>query len=156
VEKQKVAGEELTIATAAQGLNFAVSARDLRDFLRDVSSGKVANLRLQLPATPPGCSGQTVFNGRAKSNDALVRTYSLRCDNVVDAWQLFPDDKSRPIQFHFDPDRIGKSSIVVRSNVATGKWETSYWDFFRDRTFSVIGRHDDGKLKPTRFEFTRS
>jgi CRISPR/Cas system Type II protein with McrA/HNH and RuvC-like nuclease domain len=28
--------------------------------------------------------------------------------------------------------------------------------FFRDRTFAMIGRHDDGKLRPTRFEFTRS
>ena len=156
VEKQKVAGEELTIATAAQGLNFAVSARDLRDFLRDVSSGKIANLGLQLPATPPGCSGKPIFDGRTKSNEARVKAYSLKCDDVVDAWQFFPDDKSKPMQAHFDPDRTGKSSIIVQSNIVTGKWETSYWDFFRDRTFAVIGRHDDGKLKPTRFEFTRS
>jgi S1-C subfamily serine protease len=156
VEKQRVAGEELTIATAAQGLNFAVSAPDLREFLSDIANGKYANLALQLPSTPPGCSGQLVFNGRTKSNDAGVKTFSLKCDNVVDAWELFPDDNSKPLQFHFDPDRSGKSSIIVLSNVTTGKWETSYWDFFRDGTFAVIGRHEDGKIRPTRFEFTRS
>jgi S1-C subfamily serine protease len=156
VEKQKVAGEELAISTAAQGLNFAVSARDLREFLRDVSDGKIANLRLKLPEMPVGCSGQTIFSGRTKSNDARLIAYSLKCDNVVDAWELFPDDKSKPVRYHFDPDRSGKSSIIVHSNVTTGKWQVSYWDFFRDRTFAVIGRHDDGKLKPTRFEFTRS
>jgi hypothetical protein len=156
VEKQQVGNEEFAIARPAQGLNFAVSARDVRSFLSDVANGKYANLALQLPSTPPGCSGQLVFNGRTKSNYAGVKTFSLKCDNVVDAWELFPDDKSNPLQFHFDPDRSGKSSIIVRSNVTTGKWETSYWDFFRDRTFAVIGRHDDGKLRPTRFEFTRS
>jgi hypothetical protein len=103
-----------------------------------------------------GCSGQLVFNGRAKSNDAALKTFSLRCDGVADAWEVLPDDKSKPAQFHFDPDRAGKSSIVVLSSVSTGKWETSYWDFFRDRTFAVIGHHDDGKLRPTRFEFARS
>jgi predicted double-glycine peptidase len=43
---------------------------------------------------------------------------------------VFPDDKSKPTQFHFDPNRRGKSSIVVFSDPATGKWEASYWDFF--------------------------
>jgi hypothetical protein len=156
VERKQVGSEEFAIARPAQGLNFAVSARDVRDFLSDIANGKFANLALQLPSTPPGCSGQMVFNGRTKSDDAGLKAFSLRCDNMADAWELFPDDKSKPIQFHFDPDRTGKSSIIVRSNVATGKWETSYWDFFCDRTFAVIGRHDDGKLKPTRFEFTRS
>jgi hypothetical protein len=98
-----------------------------------------------------------IFNGRTKSDDAGLRTFSLKCDNVADAWEILPDDQSKRVQLHFDPERTGKSSIVVvRSNVSTIKWETSYWDFFRDRTFAVIGRHDDGKIRPTRFEFARS
>ena len=155
IEKKEVRGEEVSITRPAQGLNFAVSARDIREFLSDVSSGKFANLALQVPTTTPGCPGKLIFNGRIKSNDASLRTFSLRCDDIVDAWQIAPDDKSKPVQLHFDPDRIGKSSIVVFSNVATGKWESSYWDFFRDQTFAVIGHHDDGTLKPTRFEFVR-
>jgi S1-C subfamily serine protease len=42
-EKQRVAGEEVSITSPAQGLNFAVSARDLRGFLNDTSTGKIAN-----------------------------------------------------------------------------------------------------------------
>jgi Trypsin-like peptidase domain len=154
--KSQVRGEEIAISEAAQGLNFAVSARDLRGFLADVSSGKITTLPLQLPGPVQGCSGQGLFTGRAKSNDAVLKTYSLRCDQVADAWEVIPDDKSRQIQFHFDPDRKGTSSIIVLSNAMTGKWEISYWDFFEDRTFAVIGRHEDGKLRPTRFEFVRS
>jgi predicted double-glycine peptidase len=69
---------------------------------------------------------------------------------------VFPDDKSNPTQFHFDPNRRGKSSIVVFSDPATGKWEASYWDFFQDQSFEVIGHPEDGKLRPTRFEFAHS
>jgi len=67
-----------------------------------------------------------------------------------------PDDKTKPIRFIFDPERTGKSSIIVLSNPKTGKWETSLWDLFRDNTYAVIGRHDDGQLRPTRFEFAHS
>ena len=155
VEKKEIGGEQIALVRPAQGLNFAVSARDVREFLSEIDSGKFANLALQMPSATPGCAGQWIFNGRTKSNDAGLKTLSLRCDNKVDAWQLIPDDKSKPVQFHFDPDRAGKSSIVVLSNVATGKWQVSHWDFFRDRTFAVIGRHDDGNIKPTRFEFAR-
>jgi hypothetical protein len=109
-----------------------------------------------MPGTTPGCTGQVVFNGRAKSNDAGLRTFSLKCDNQIDAWEIFPDDKSKPVEFHLDPDRRGKSSIVVFSNPQSHRWELSLWDFFRDQTFAVIGRHDDGKIQPTRFEFTKS
>jgi S1-C subfamily serine protease len=156
IDKTRVAGQEVTVARPAQGLNFAVSARDVRGFLEDVAVGKHVKLSLKVPSSSPGCSGQTVFNGRAKSNEGGLKTFSLRCDSVVDAWLYMPDDKSKPSQFHFDPDRTGKSSIVVHSNPNTGKWETSYWDFFHDRTFAVIGRHEDGKITPTRFEFARS
>jgi hypothetical protein len=144
------------ISEPTQGLNFAVSAPDLRGFLADVSNGKFTSLPLKIPSPVEGCSGQILFNGRAKSNDAVLKAYSLKCDQVADAWEVFPDDKSKPIQFHFDPNRRGKSSIVVFSDPATGKWETSYWDFFQDQSFAVIGHHEDGKLRPTRFEFAHS
>jgi Trypsin len=154
IEKKDVAGESVPIARPAQGLNFAVSARDVRDFLSDVANGKFANLALQIPSVSPGCSGRMLFNGRTKSDDAGVRTFSLRCDNIVDAWEVIPDDKSKAVHRHYDPARSGKAAIVVFSDPPrTGKWETSYWDFFRDGTFAVIGRHEDGKIRPTRFEF---
>ncbi len=156
VEKRPVGGEELAIARPAQGLNFAVSAVDVLSFLNDVANGKLANLALQMPTTTPGCSGQVIFNGRAKSNDSSVQVFSLRCDNTADAWYVMPDDKTKPIRFIFDPARSGKSQIIVLSNPKTGKWESSLWDLFRDGTYAVIGRHDDGQLRPSRFEFAHS
>jgi S1-C subfamily serine protease len=154
VKKIDVDGEVAVVARPAQGLNFAVSAKDIRAFLSDVQTGKITNLPLQIPASP-GCTFQLIFNGRTKGNDAGMKTFSSRCDGKVDAWEIFPDDKSKPVQLHLDPDRSGKSMIVIVSDVATRKWDMSLWDFFRDRTFAVIGHHDDGKIRPTRFEFVR-
>jgi S1-C subfamily serine protease len=154
-KKVEVAGEAMTLTRPAQGLNFAVSAKDIRSFLSDTQSGKVANLSLDIPVIP-GCSWQLLFNGRTKANDAGLKTFSSRCDGTVDAWELIPDEKSKSVQLHFDPERSGKSAVVILSNASTGKWESSLWDFFRDDTFAVVGHHDDGKIKPTRFEFLRS
>jgi Trypsin len=156
VEKRPMSGQEVAVTRPAQGLNFAVSAIDVQAFLKDVASGKIANLPLQMPTTMPGCAGQVLFDGRTKPNDAKLRVFSLRCDNVADAWYVTPDDKAKPVRFIFDPERSGKISIIVLSNPKTGKWETSLWDLFRDDTYAVIGRHDDGQLRPTRFEFARS
>jgi S1-C subfamily serine protease len=148
-------GEKAVIARPAQGLNFAVSARDIRAFVNDATSGKLVNLALKIPGAP-GCSWKMLFNGRNKENNAGLKIFSSTCDGVADAWQLFPDDTSKPVELHIDPFRTGKSAIVVLSNAKTQKWETSYWDFFRDQTFAVIGRHEDGNITPTRFEFARS
>jgi S1-C subfamily serine protease len=53
VERKQVGSEEIAIARPAQGLNFAVSARDVRDFLSEIANGKFANLALQLPSATP-------------------------------------------------------------------------------------------------------
>lgn len=156
VDKKQVAGQEIKITNAAPGLNFAVSARDIRAFLDDTTSGKISNLALEMPKPPAGCKPQLVFNGRTKANDAVLRTYSMRCDLKADAWELMPDDKTKAVELHMDPERSGRDTIVVYSDVKTGKWSFSLWDFFRDHTYAVLGRHDDGKITPARFEFAGS
>jgi hypothetical protein len=156
VEKQTIGGADVELARPAQGLNFAVSATDIRQFLADVKTGRLSNLPLREPTSSAGCPSRPVFNGRNKADDANLQAYSLRCDGHVDAWQIAPDDISKPVEFHFDPERMGLSSIVVLSTPQRDKWSLSYWDFYRDQTFAVLGRHPDGKIVPTTFEFTRS
>jgi S1-C subfamily serine protease len=54
IEKRQVAGEDLTVTRPAQGLNFAVSARDVRNFLAEVAAGKHEQLALKVPRSPRG------------------------------------------------------------------------------------------------------
>jgi hypothetical protein len=153
VNKVEVSGQNVTVARPAQGLNFAVSAKDIRNFLSDVATGKISNMTLKLPDPPAGCSWQTKFSGRTKENNADLRTFSSKCDDVSDAWEIFPDDKSKAVELYIDAKRAGKSSIVVYSDPNTGKWKSSLWDFYQDQSFAVIGYHDDGDIKPSRFAF---
>jgi len=156
VDQKQIAGQELKFKTAAPGLNFAVSARDIRQFLDNTTSGKISNLALQIPQPPAGCKPQLVFNGRTKANDAMLQTYSMRCDLKADSWKIFPDDKTKAVELHLDPERTGRDTIVIYTDPKTGKWSFSLWDFFRDHTYAVLGRHEDGKITPTRFEFAGS
>jgi S1-C subfamily serine protease len=64
VKKVEVAGETAVVARPAQGLNFAVSAKDIRAFLVDVQTGKIANLPLQIPVS---CSWQMLFKWADKN-----------------------------------------------------------------------------------------
>ncbi len=155
-EKKEVSGGAVTIARPAQGLNFAVSAQDIRAFLADVGSGRVKTLPLQMSDTAKACFQKPLFAGRTKANDGNIRTFSLRCDGIADAWRLEPDNKASGSQFHFDPDRRGSSSIIVVTDGSRTKWSESYWDFFMDKTFAVKGIHEDGTIKPTRFEFKKT
>ena len=156
IDKRELSGTSVTVARPAQGLNFAVSAKDIRAFLGDVTSGKISTLPLKLADGAADCMKKPIFNGRNKSNNAQVKVYSLRCDDTPDAWKIEPDDKAKPIELHFDPDRVDRSTIIVLSNAERTKWDVSYWDFFNDKTFAVIGRHESGEITPTRFEFAQS
>jgi S1-C subfamily serine protease len=141
-------------ADVADETNFAVSAKDIRSFLSDVRTGRIAKLPLQNPLSG-GCSWQLVFNGRNKRNDAGLKLFSSRCDGIADAWENIPDDKYMPVQLYFDPDRSGSGSIIC-SDIARKKWEGGLWDFFRDQTFAFTAYSNDGSIKPTRFEFIRN
>jgi len=156
IKKVDLDGKSVPIARPAQGLNFAVSAKDVRAFLADISNGKITNLPLQVPQGTAGCKWQTVFSGRTKEDDSGLKAFSSRCDGVADCWEIFPDDKSKQTELHLDMERTGRSTIVILSDPSSGKWQTSYWDLFRDQTFAVIGHHETGTIKPTSFEFARS
>jgi Trypsin len=155
IKKEAVDGESLAVAQPAQGLNFAVSAPDLRSFVSDAENGVLANLSLKVPDIQPGCTGQVLFDGRTKADNAAMKTFSLACDGKVDSWEIIPDDKSKPVEYELDPDRTGKASIIIVTDPSTGKWSKSYWDFYRDQSFAVIGWHDNGKVQPTRFEYAK-
>ena len=154
VDSTKIDGKDVALTRPSQGLNFAVSAPDLLGFVNDYISGRLTTLALKIPSKP-GCTGQVIFDGRTKSEDANLKIFSLQCDAKADAWEIIPDDKAKPTQLNLDPDRTGAASIVVFSNPDTGKWETSLWHFYRDSTFAVKGLHETGKIQPTRFVFVR-
>jgi len=124
----------------AQGINFAIAAKDIRSFL----TAPVAQT-----APENDCKPRVVFEGRNKENTAFLRRISLKCDDRADLTVVVPDDKKRPIMALVDISRRNKVEGVVLDERRAGKWNTSFWDPRLDETFPLRGIHPDGALLPT-------
>jgi hypothetical protein len=128
---------------SAQGLNFAISARDVRVFLAaPVGQSEVED----------ECRSRVLFEGRSKKDDGFIKNISLKCDDRADIVIVIPDDKKRPVMALIDLKRRNKVEGIVLDERRVGKWNTSFWDPKLDETFPLRGLHPDGKLMPTSME----
>lgn len=123
-----------------QGLNFAISARDVRAFL-------VAPVAQN--AGGDQCKSRVIFEGRDKENTAFLRRISLKCDDRADITIVVPDDKKKAVMALIDISRRDKVEGIVLDERRSGKWNTSFWDPKLDETFPLRGMHPDGELLPT-------
>jgi S1-C subfamily serine protease len=126
-----------------QGLNFAISARDVRAFLAaPIAQDQVENQ----------CKSRVLFEGRTKNDDGFIRNISLKCDDRADIAIVIPDDKNKPVMALIDMSRRNKVEGIVLDERRAGKWNTSFWDPKLDETFPLRGIHPDGELMPTSME----
>ena len=77
----------------AEGLNFAVAAKEISYFLRNKANG------LEALNT---CDGKPIFEGRNLKNTAFLRVISLQCDDKADITIVVPDDKADAIYAQVD------------------------------------------------------
>jgi S1-C subfamily serine protease len=139
----QLVGVNAFVAVGAQGLNFAISARDVRAFL----AAPIAQ-----SAVEDECRSRVLFEGRSKNDDAFIKNISLKCDDRADIVIVVPDDKSKSVMALVDINRRNKVEGIVLDVGRTGKWNTSFWDPKLDDTFPLHGLHPDGKLMPTSME----
>jgi S1-C subfamily serine protease len=136
----KIAGVNLFVTKGAEGLNFAVGAKEIGYFLQNPANGMEAY---------KGCTqSQVVFQGRNKLNNAFLLMISLHCDNTADITIVTPDDKTQPIYALVDRKRRGKPEGIIYDLRRSGKWDLSFWDQTFDGTFAWKGVHPDGELMP--------
>jgi hypothetical protein len=129
---------------SAQGLNFAVAAKELIYFLKNQANG--------LEALNTCNEAKTIFEGRNQKNTGFIRQISLQCDDTADIILVAPDDKRDPFFALVDLKRRGKAEGIVFDLKRSGsRWDTSFWDSKLDDTFASKGIHPDGKLMPTSF-----
>jgi hypothetical protein len=143
-EDGKIVGINSFAATGAQGLNFAVAAKDITYFLKNQADGMAA---LKTCTEP-----KIIFEGRNQNNTAFIRQVSTQCDDTADITFVAPDDRSDAFLALVDLKRRGKPEGIVFDLQRSGKrWDTSFWDSQLDDTFPLKGMHPDGKLMPTSF-----
>jgi hypothetical protein len=142
-EDGKIVGVNSFRTSGAEGLNFAVAAKEIRAFLANPNNG----MQAQNACT----QAKIIFEGRNDNNTAFIRTISLRCDDKVDVVVVFPDNKQQSIYALVDSKRRGKADGIVLASRQSGNWTTSVWDFNLDETYPLRGLHPNGQLMPTSY-----
>lgn len=140
VNSFKAAGEGL------EGLNFAVSVDDVTRFLNSAGDDKGGL------DNSTQCKPAKLYEGRNRSNDARIVLIDTNCDGKANFSLVTPDDASKPISALIDSNRDGKIDIVVEDRDRDGRWDISFHDVDFDSIIDLVGLHDDGKLRPTRYE----
>jgi S1-C subfamily serine protease len=137
--------------SGGEGLNFAVSVDDVRKFV-----ARPGNRIAQTPTTTKGsraeCKPKELSKFRNEKNDATVVSYDMFCSGKDDGELVIPDDKGQAIFLRVDRNGDGRADVVFFDLKRRGKWDLSFWDDNFSGQWSLVGYHDDGSLKPSRFE----
>jgi S1-C subfamily serine protease len=143
-EDGKLVGVNSFGKAEAEGLNFAVAAKEVRFFLANPKSDSLAQETCN--------EAKAIFEGRNSKNTGFLRSISVHCDDKADIIIFAADNKREPIVAYLDLKRRGKTEGIVFDQARTGRWNLSYWDSELDDTFPIKGLHPDGKLLPSKFE----
>jgi len=130
-------------APGSEGLNFAISVDDAKRFVTRPGN-KISEA--------PACKPKAFSSWRSKANDSTVTAYDLTCSGGINANYIVPDKKSDPIMLSWDRNGDGKPDVIFFDFKRQGKWELSFWAENFDDHWTLVGYHDDGSRKPSRFE----
>jgi S1-C subfamily serine protease len=142
-ESGTLIGVNTVKAGEGEGLNFAVAVDDVRRFLAEPS---------RTPGSKDGCEPREISRFRRKANDADVISYDLNCSGKANAAYTVPDRKTEPIELTWDRNGDGRTDVIYYDFKRRGKWDLSFWDANFEGKWTLVGYHDDGSLKPSRFE----
>jgi S1-C subfamily serine protease len=136
--------------TSSEGLNFAVSVEEVRRFL--TRSGNRIAQENKVSKNEAGCKLKELSRFRSEGNDATVVSFDMFCTGKDNAEYVTPDDQSKAIFLRLDRNGDGKVDAIIFDFKRRGKWDLSFWDEKFQGYWTLVGYHDDGSLKPTRFE----
>jgi len=135
---------------SGEGLNFAVSVDDVKRFLTRAGN-RIAKASPALPSKA-SCEPKLISKFRNENNDATVISYDMFCNGKVSGNYIIPDKTSEAILLAVDRNADTKPDVMFFDLKRQKKWDLSFWDENYDGHWSLVGYHDDGTLKPSRFE----
>lgn len=140
-----------SFVSEGEGLNFAVSADSIREFLTR-SADRMAEA-VPKPRNPQNPCGEveTLFEGRTKDNDGDLIAMDTNCDGKEDTVLHIPDRRAESIQLIIYNQRTGEIEGVVYDEDRDEKWDFSLWDTDGDGEADVEGIHPNGDVRPVSF-----
>jgi S1-C subfamily serine protease len=149
----KLIGVNSFKAGDSEGLNFAVSIDDVRNFL----SRKDSRLSPSNTAAKSNkCEWKTVYEGKTDDKSGDIIIYDTQCSGKSDLEIVAPYDTSKPYFLRADRNLDGKVDLLIFSYARNDKWSLSYWDNDFDGKWDSVGFHPDGEAKPSRYEDFKS
>jgi S1-C subfamily serine protease len=147
-DERRLIGINSFIAPDSPGINFAVSADDVKEFIAQQGSTTIPK------QSRKNCGDNIFAKGKDSDKNGAFEyvAYDTNCMGKVDALLRIPLDKSESIIFLFDSNDDGKWDVFVFDNNRDGKWDVSYHDTNFDGKLDLMGKHPDGKLVPSSFE----
>ena len=135
-----------------EGLNFAVSVDEVRKFI--ARPGNRIEQTPKATKSKVGCKPKELSKFRNKKDDATIVAFDMFCSGQdQDTGELVtPDDKSQAVFLRVDRNGDGRPDIIFFDLKRSGRWDLSFWDDNFTGKWTLVGYHDDGSLKPTRFE----
>jgi S1-C subfamily serine protease len=133
-----------------EGLNFAVSVDDVKRFLAQPGN-MVARQQKALGANDE-CKPKELSRFRDNENKSDIISYDMLCTGKDTAELVFPDDQSKAVFLRIDRNGDGQADVMIFDLRRQGRWDISLWDNNFEGHWTLVGYHDDGSLKPTRFE----
>ena len=133
-----------------EGLNFAVSVDEIKRFI-----ARPGNRIAQTPRATKsdlGCKPKELSKFRNAENDATVVSFDMFCTGKDTGELVDPDDQTQAVFLQLDRNGDGKVDAVIFDLKRSWKWDLSFWDDKFEGHWTLVGYHDDGSLKPTRFE----
>jgi S1-C subfamily serine protease len=136
-------------APGSEGLNFAVSVDDVKRFLlrsNQANSSPVGS------TNAPECKPKILSKYRSQDNTSQITSLDMFCDGRPSGEYVVPDKASASIFLRVDRNGDGKADVIFFDLKRSGKWDISWWDDKYSGQWSLVGYHEDGTLKPSRFE----
>ena len=133
-----------------EGLNFAVSVDEVRKFI--ARSGNRIAQTASAKKSDRECKPKQLSKFRNEQNDATVVSFDMFCTGKDTGELVTPDDQSKAIFLRVDRNGDGQVDLVIFDLKRSGRWDLSFWDENFTGNWTLVGYHDDGGLKPTRFE----
>jgi len=133
-----------------EGLNFAISVDEVKKSL-----ARPGNRIAQTPKTAkgePACRPKQLSKFRNEKNDATVISFDMFCSGKDTGELVDPDDHRQAVFLRLDRNGDGHADAIIFDLKRSGKWDLSFWDDKFEGHWTLVGYHDDGGLKPTRFE----
>jgi S1-C subfamily serine protease len=133
-----------------EGLNFAVSVDDVKRFLTRPGN-RIAKAGSAAPSKA-ACEPKPISKFRNRENDAIVISYDMFCNGKISGNYIIPDKRSDAILLAVDRNADTKPDVLFFDFKRQKRWNLSFWDENYDGHWTLVGFHDNGSLKPSRFE----